>query len=207
MHRCCSGVAWWVHGRLSWWRTDQATVRGDVQQNLPRGKSRQIQWDHLPYLRCWQVKLLHFKIFLYFQWCQEWNHRLQRVHVGTARDLVWNSGGEVVLGIQDVWHWWKWFHWLQWIEEVKNRATLPREMFIRPHENFLWSGTFDKIIFSFFRTIFAVYEMVGTEADQSKAEELFNRLDMNADGSISQEEFISIVKQDHNLLNILQRVQ
>ena len=49
--------------------------------------------------------------------------------------------------------------------------------------------------------------MVGTEADQSKAEELFNRLDMNADGSISQEEFISIVKQDHNLLNILQRVQ
>ena len=36
--------------------------------------------------------------------------------------------------------------------------------------------------FDFSRTIFAVYEMVGTEADQSKAEELFNRLDMNADG-------------------------
>lgn len=39
-------------------------------------------------------------------------------------------------------------------------------------------------IFTAFRTIFAVYEMVGTEADQSKAEELFNRLDMNADGII-----------------------
>ena len=36
------------------------------------------------------------------------------------------------------------------------------------------------------RTIFAVYEMVGSEADQSKAEELFNRLDLNSDGSISQ---------------------
>ena len=57
-----------------------------------------------------------------------------------------------------------------------------------------------------FRTIFAVYEMVGTEADQSKAEELFNRLDLNSDGSISQDEFITIIKQDHNLLNILQKV-
>ena len=28
--------------------------------------------------------------------------------------------------------------------------------------------------------------MVGSEADQSKAEELFNRLDLNSDGSISQ---------------------
>ena len=31
-----------------------------------------------------------------------------------------------------------------------------------------------------------MYEMVGSEADQSKAEELFNRLDLNSDGSISQ---------------------
>ena len=57
-----------------------------------------------------------------------------------------------------------------------------------------------------FRTIFAVYEMVGSEADQSKAEELFNRLDLNSDGSISQDEFITIIKQDHNLLNVLQKV-
>ena len=28
--------------------------------------------------------------------------------------------------------------------------------------------------------------MVGSEADQSKAEELFSRLDLNSDGSISQ---------------------
>ena len=56
------------------------------------------------------------------------------------------------------------------------------------------------------RTIFAVYEMVGSKADQSKAEELFNRLDLNSDGSISQDEFITIIKQDHNLLNVLQKV-
>ena len=56
------------------------------------------------------------------------------------------------------------------------------------------------------RTIFAVYEMVGSQADQTKAEELFNRLDLNCDGSISQDEFITIIKQDHNLLNVLQRV-
>ncbi len=43
-----------------------------------------------------------------------------------------------------------------------------------------------KPLFQISRTIFAVYEMVGSEADQSKAEELFNRLDLNSDGSISQ---------------------
>ena len=43
-----------------------------------------------------------------------------------------------------------------------------------------------KSLFKISRTIFAVYEMVGSEADQSKAEELFNRLDLNSDGSISQ---------------------
>ena len=48
--------------------------------------------------------------------------------------------------------------------------------------------------------------MVGSKADQTKAEELFNRLDLNSDGSISQEEFITIIKQDHNLLNVLQKV-
>ena len=46
--------------------------------------------------------------------------------------------------------------------------------------------------------------MVGSPADMSKAEELFLKLDQNSDGYISQEEFITIVKQDHNLLNILQ---
>jgi len=55
------------------------------------------------------------------------------------------------------------------------------------------------------RTIFAVYEMVGTPADMTKAEELFLKLDQNSDGYISQEEFISIIKRDHNLLNILQK--
>ena len=56
----------------------------------------------------------------------------------------------------------------------------------------------------YIRTIFAVYEMVGSKADQTKAEELFNRLDLNSDGSISQEEFITIIKQDQDLLNVLQ---
>ena len=47
--------------------------------------------------------------------------------------------------------------------------------------------------------------MVGTPADMTKAEELFLKLDQNSDGYISQEEFISIIKRDHNLLNILQK--
>ena len=41
-------------------------------------------------------------------------------------------------------------------------------------------------------------------ADMSKAEELFLKLDQNSDGSISQEEFVNIIKQDHHLLNVLQ---
>jgi Ca2+-binding EF-hand superfamily protein len=46
--------------------------------------------------------------------------------------------------------------------------------------------------------------MVGTPADMSKAEELFLKLDQNSDGSISQEEFITILKHDHDLLNVLE---
>ena len=46
--------------------------------------------------------------------------------------------------------------------------------------------------------------MVGTTADMNKAEELFKKLDQNSDGSISQEEFITIIKQDQDLLNVLQ---
>ena len=38
----------------------------------------------------------------------------------------------------------------------------------------------------------------------TKAEELFQKLDQNSDGSITQEEFIAIVKQDQDLLNVLQ---
>jgi len=58
------------------------------------------------------------------------------------------------------------------------------------------------------RTLSAVYEVVGDQAqahDKSKAEELFKKLDENSDGEISQEEFINIIKQDHQLLNILEK--
>jgi len=58
------------------------------------------------------------------------------------------------------------------------------------------------------RTLVAVYEVVGehNEAqDKLKAEELFRKLDENSDGEISQEEFINIIKQDHQLLNILEK--
>ena len=56
-----------------------------------------------------------------------------------------------------------------------------------------------------FRTISAVYEVVGEPADRDKAEELFKKLDENSDGKISKEEFINIIKQDHKLLNILEK--
>ena len=47
--------------------------------------------------------------------------------------------------------------------------------------------------------------MVGTPADTSKADELFNKLDINSDGQISQEEFIDIIMKDHKLLNVLSK--
>ena len=56
-----------------------------------------------------------------------------------------------------------------------------------------------------FRTLCAVYEVVGEPADRGKAEELFKKLDENCDGEISKEEFINIIKQDHKLLNILEK--
>ena len=56
-----------------------------------------------------------------------------------------------------------------------------------------------------FRTIYAVYEMVGTPADTSDADELLKKLDINSDGEISQEEFINVVKEDHKLLNVLNK--
>ena len=64
----------------------------------------------------------------------------------------------------------------------------------------------DQLYHFILRTIFAVYEMVGTPADMSKAEELFLKLDQNSDGSISQEEFVNIIKKDHDLLNVLQNI-
>ena len=56
-----------------------------------------------------------------------------------------------------------------------------------------------------FRTISAVYEVVGEPTDRDKAEELFKKLDENSDGEISKEEFINIIKRDHKLLNILEK--
>ena len=61
------------------------------------------------------------------------------------------------------------------------------------------------ILVELFRTISAVYEVVGEPADRDKAEELFKKLDENCDGEISKEEFINIIKQDHKLLNILEK--
>ena len=49
-----------------------------------------------------------------------------------------------------------------------------------------------------------MYDMVGMTADMTKAEELFKKGDQNSDGSISQEEFITIIKQDQDLFNVLQ---
>lgn len=63
---------------------------------------------------------------------------------------------------------------------------------------------FDKVT-KHFSTIYAVYEMVGCPADTSKADLLFSRLDENSDGEISEEEFINIIKQDTQLLNVLSK--
>ena len=55
------------------------------------------------------------------------------------------------------------------------------------------------------RVVGAVYEMLGTEAGHSgKAQELFDKMDQNSDGLVSQEEFVEVCSRDQDLLNILQ---
>ena len=60
------------------------------------------------------------------------------------------------------------------------------------------------LFISIFRIVGAVYELVGSKGDNDKARELFNKMDKNRDGFISQEEFIEVIRGDKNLLNILQ---
>eukprot|EP00092_Neocalanus_flemingeri_P022815 GFUD01024739.1.p2 GENE.GFUD01024739.1~~GFUD01024739.1.p2 ORF type:complete len:143 (+),score=43.80 GFUD01024739.1:52-480(+) len=61
------------------------------------------------------------------------------------------------------------------------------------------SGTID------FRVVGAVYEMLGTDAGHTcKAQELFDKMDQNSDGLVSQDEFVEVCSKDQDLLNILQ---
>ena len=46
--------------------------------------------------------------------------------------------------------------------------------------------------------------MVGTKGDQGKAQELFNKMDKNRDGFVSHQEFIEVIREDKNILNILE---
>ena len=55
-----------------------------------------------------------------------------------------------------------------------------------------------------FRIVGAVYELVSSTEDDGKARELFDKMDMNGDGFVSQEEFMEVIRGDKNLLNILQ---
>ena len=56
-----------------------------------------------------------------------------------------------------------------------------------------------------FRVVGAVYEMLGTESGHAgKAQELFDKMDQNSDGLVSQEEFVEVCSRDQDLLNILQ---
>ena len=54
------------------------------------------------------------------------------------------------------------------------------------------------------RIVGAVYELVGFKGDNDKARELFNKMDKNRDGSVSQEVFIEVIRGDNNVLKILQ---
>ena len=60
------------------------------------------------------------------------------------------------------------------------------------------------LFISIFRIVGAVYELVGSKGDNDKARELFNKMDKNRDGFVSQEEFIEVIRGDTNLLNILE---
>ena len=58
-----------------------------------------------------------------------------------------------------------------------------------------------------FRVVSAVYDMLGATGYMGKTQELFSKLDANSDGSISQEEFVAVIKKDKSLLDVLQGKQ
>ena len=58
-----------------------------------------------------------------------------------------------------------------------------------------------------FRVVSAVYDMLGATGYMGKTQELFSKLDANSDGSISQEEFVAVIKKDESLLDVLQGKQ
>ena len=49
--------------------------------------------------------------------------------------------------------------------------------------------------------------MLGATGHLGKTQELFSKLDANSDGSISQEEFVAVIKKDKSLLDVLQGKQ
>jgi len=54
------------------------------------------------------------------------------------------------------------------------------------------------------RVVGAVYDMLGTQEDKrGKAEELFSKMDQNADGKVSQDQFVAVCKGDQDLLDLL----
>ena len=75
----------------------------------------------------------------------------------------------------------------------------------------LFVTIFDKnsILFvSLCRVVSAVYDMLGATGHHlGKTQELFSKLDANSDGSISQEEFVAVIKKDKSLLDVLQGKQ
>ena len=62
-------------------------------------------------------------------------------------------------------------------------------------------------MFLYCRVVSAVYEMLGAEGHLGKTQELFSKLDSNSDGRVTQDEFITIIKKDKSLLDVLQGKQ
>ena len=52
-----------------------------------------------------------------------------------------------------------------------------------------------------------MYEMLGADGHLGKTQELFSKLDSNSDGRVTQDEFITIIKKDKSLLDVLQGKQ
>ena len=63
------------------------------------------------------------------------------------------------------------------------------------------------LVFLICRVVSAVYDMLGATGHLGKTQELFSKLDANSDGSISQEEFVAVIKKDKSLLDVLQGKQ
>merc|ERR1712203_709020 len=111
----------------------------------------------------------------HFRHRQKWIHRFQGVPSRHRRDMGGDAGGEAQMGVQDVRCRWKWL-----IDQEEMT-----------------------------KIVQAIYDMLGagavkpTDTAEERAKNIFNRMDENNDGSLTEEEFLKGCLQDDELSKML----